>query len=51
MKESLIRTGLFHLGVAIAFILIACQEAEAVTECFVRGELTWWETIERMESD
>lgn len=51
MQKSLIQSGAVHLSVAMAFIVIACQEAEAVTQCFGPAELTLWETIERMGSD
>lgn len=51
MRESLIRRGAVHISVPMAFMVIARQEAKAVTQRLVNEEITVWETIERMGSD
>lgn len=51
MRQSLIRGAAVPACVALAFVVISCQEAAAVTRCFVPEERSLWETIERMGSE
>jgi biopolymer transport protein ExbB/TolQ len=51
MRQSLIPGAAVPITVALTFVLIASQEAQAVSQCRGPVEDTAWGTIERMGSD